>query len=280
MEVDANSNNNFDDSLYNELLLKENIEVPPHKFNSKINIFLEDSLKDKIEEKCISEGYIKKDSINILKKSLGLLKGSRFNGDINYVLLYKALVCSPKIGTIIKCNVKLVNNKLGILGNNGPLTIIVGRQFHNNPALLDDINIGDNIEIKIIDSKYSLNDKEIKIIGKLNTDSDNISKNNVDVDDLNQIDTEDIDDNTINTSKNNIDDIDLESLDDIDTDDDIMDDTEMEDDEMDDGEMDDGEMDDGEMDDGEMDDVGMEDAEINDDEIEENNIDEDEDNYS
>jgi DNA-directed RNA polymerase subunit E'/Rpb7 len=270
MEVDANSNNNFDDSLYNELLLKENIEVPPHKFNSKINIFLEDSLKDKIEEKCISEGYIKKDSINILKKSLGLLKGSRFNGDINYVLLYKALVCSPKIGTIIKCNVKLVNNKLGILGNNGPLTIIVGRQFHNNPALLDDINIGDNIEIKIIDSKYSLNDKEIKIIGKLNTDSDNISKNNVDVDDLNQIDTEDIDDNTINTSKNNIDDIDLESLDDIDTDDDIMDDTEMEDDEM----------DDGEMDDGEMDDVGMEDAEINDDEIEENNIDEDEDNYS
>ena len=270
MEVDANSNNNFDDSLYNELLLKENIEVPPHKFNSKINIFLEDSLKDKIEEKCISEGYIKKDSINILKKSLGLLKGSRFNGDINYVLLYKALVCSPKIGTIIKCNVKLVNNKLGILGNNGPLTIIVGRQFHNNPALLDDINIGDNIEIKIIDSKYSLNDKEIKIIGKLNTDSDNISKNNVDVDDLNQIDTEDIDDNTINTSKNNIDDIDSESLDDIDTDDDIMDDTEMEDDEM----------DDGEMDDGEMDDVGMEDAEINDEEIEENNIDEDEDNYS
>ena len=275
MEVDANSNNNFDDSLYNELLLKENIEVPPHKFNSKINIFLEDSLKDKIEEKCISEGYIKKDSINILKKSLGLLKGSRFNGDINYVLLYKALVCSPKIGTIIKCNVKLVNNKLGILGNNGPLTIIVGRQFHNNPALLDDINIGDNIEIKIIDSKYSLNDKEIKIIGKLNTDSDNISKNNVDVDDLNQIDTEDIDDNTINTSKNNIDDIDLESLDDIDTDDDEMDDTEMEDDEMDDGEMDDGEMDDVGMEDAEI-----EDAEIIDDEIEENNIDEDEDNYS
>jgi DNA-directed RNA polymerase subunit E'/Rpb7 len=270
MEVDANSNNNFDDSLYNELLLKENIEVPPHKFNSKINIFLEDSLRDKIEEKCISEGYIKKDSINILKKSLGLLKGSRFNGDINYVLLYKALVCSPKIGTIIKCNVKLVNNKLGILGNNGPLTIIVGRQFHNNPQLLDDINIGDNIEIKIIDSKYSLNDKEIKIIGKLNTDTDNISKNNVDVDDLNQIDTEDIDDNTINTSKNNIDDIDLESLDDIDSDDDEMDDTEMDDDEMDDGEMDDGEMEDAEI----------EDAEINDDEIEENNIDDDEDNYS
>ena len=268
MEVDTNSNNNLDDSLYNELLLKENIEVPPYKFNSKMDLFLEESLKDKIEEKCISEGYIKKGSINILKKSLGLLKGSRFNGDINYVLLYKALVCNPKVGTIINCNVKLVNNKLGILGNNGPLTIIVGRQFHNNPSLLDNINIGDKIEIKIIDSKYSLNDKEIKIIGKLNSDSDNISKKNVDVDDLNQIDNEDIDDNTITTSKNNIDDIDLESLDDISSedDDDIENDTEMEDGDMEDGDMEDEDMEDGDMEDGDMENDDIEDGEMEDDE--------------
>ena len=277
MEVETNSNNNLDDSLYNELLLKENIEVPPYKFNSKMDLFLEESLKDKIEEKCISEGYIKKGSINILKKSLGLLKGSRFNGDINYVLLYKALVCNPKVGTIINCNVKLVNNKLGILGNNGPLTIIVGRQFHNNPSLLDNINIGDKIEIKIIDSKYSLNDKEIKIIGKLNSDSDNISKKNVDVDDLNQIDNEDIDDNTITTSKNNIDDIDLESLDDISSedDDDIENDTEMED-----GDMEDGDMEDGDMEDEDMEDGDMEDGDMENDDIEDGEMEDDEENYS
>ena len=277
MEVDTNSNNNLDDSLYNELLLKENIEVPPYKFNSKMDLFLEESLKDKIEEKCISEGYIKKGSINILKKSLGILKGSRFNGDINYVLLYKALVCNPKVGTIINCNVKLVNNKLGILGNNGPLTIIVGRQFHNNPSLLDNINIGDKIEIKIIDSKYSLNDKEIKIIGKLNSDSDNISKKNVDVDDLNQIDNEDIDDNTITTSKNNIDDIDLESLDDISSedDDDIENDTEMED-----GDMEDGDMEDGDMEDEDMEDGDMEDGDMENDDIEDGEMEDDEENYS
>ena len=37
----------------------------------------------------------------------------------------------------------MINNKLGLLGNNGPLTIIVGKQFHNNPLLLDEINIDD-----------------------------------------------------------------------------------------------------------------------------------------
>ena len=277
MEANKNSDNNLDNSLFNELLLKENIEVPPHKFNNNIDNYLEESLKDKIEEKCISEGYIKKNSVNILKKSLGLLKGSRFNGDINYVLLYKALVCNPKIGTTINCNVKLVNNKLGILGNNGPLTIIIGRQFHNNPSLLDEINIDDNIEIKIIDSKYSLNDKEIKIIGKLKIDSDNISKKDIDVDDLNQIDTEDIDDNTVTTSKNNIDDIDLESLDDIDSDiDDINDETEDDD-------MEDDDMEEDNMEEDNMEEDDMEDAVIDDtNDIEEDNINDDDekDNYS
>ena len=219
MEININKNdNNLEDSLYNELLLMENIVVPPDKFNNNINIFLEDSLKLKNEQKCISEGYIKKDSINIYKKSLGLLKGSQFNGYINYVILYKALVCNPKTDSIIRCKVKLINNKLGLLCNNGPLTIIVGKQLHNNPSLLDEINVDDIIEVKIIESKFSLNDKEIRILAKLKIDSENSNKKNIDVDDLNQIDVEDIDDNTIMTDNQEINNIELDSLDGIDSD--------------------------------------------------------------
>ena len=219
MEININKNdNNLEDSLYNELLLMENIVVPPDKFNNKINIFLEESLKVKNEQKCISEGYIKKDSINIYKKSLGLLKGSQFNGYINYVILYKALVCNPKTDSIIRCKVKLINNKLGLLCNNGPLTIIVGKQLHNNPSLLDEINVDDIIEVKIIESKFSLNDKEIRILAKLKIDSENSNKKNIDVDDLNQIDVEDIDDNTIMTDNQEINNIELDSLDGIDSD--------------------------------------------------------------
>ena len=69
---------------------------------------------------------------------------------------------------LINCKVKLINNKLGILGNNGPLTIIVGKQLHNKPELLDEVNIDDVIEIRVIETKYSINDKEIRILGKLN----------------------------------------------------------------------------------------------------------------
>ena len=179
----------LDNNLYNEILLLENVFVAPDKFNNKINTHIEELLKNKVEQKCIAEGYVKKDTVQILKKSVGNLKGSQFNGYINYELKYKAQICSPKNGSIIKCKVKLVNNKLGVLGSNGPLTIIVAKQLHNNPELLDEINIDDIIEIKVIESKYSLNDKEIKIIAKLNTDID-ISKNDDTLEnDLNEIDT-------------------------------------------------------------------------------------------
>ena len=203
----------------------DTFNINKETINNKIDIYINEFLKNKIEEKCISEGYIRKDSINILKKSVGLLKGSRFNGDITFKILFKAEVCNPKVGTKINCNVKLVNNKLGILGNNGPLTIIVGRQFHNNPSLLDNINIGDNIEIKIIDSKFSLNDKEIKIIGKLNTDSD-LDIKNEEIDDLVNIDSQGINDELNEKDSKYIDNLDIESLDEIDSDldDDVFDD--------------------------------------------------------
>ena len=283
--MEKNIDNNFDESLYNELLLKESILIPPDKFNNKINFFIEESLKNKIEEKCISDGYVKKDSINIIKKSTGNLKGSQFNGYINYDLIYKASICNPKSGSIIKCKVKLINNKLGLLGNNGPLVIIVGKQLHNNPELLDEINIGDVIDIKVIESKFCLNDHEIRILGKLNIDTDNISKknNDIDIDDLNEIDNEEVSDSE-NISNKNIDNIDLESLDDLSSDDDL-DNEDMEDDiedEMGD-EMD--EMD--EMDENLSDIDNLEDAvedniddEQDNDEVQDNDDEENEDTYS
>lgn len=280
MEININQNDNIlDDSLYSELLLMENIVVPPEKFNSNLNSFLEDSLKNKNEEKCISEGYIKKDSINIFKKSLGTLKGSQFNGYINYVLMYKALVCNPKSNSIVKCKIKLINNKLGLLGHNGPLTIIVGKQLHNNPSLLDEYNVDDIIEVKIIESKFSLNDKEIRILAKLKVDSDNVSKNNIDVDDLNEIDAEDIDDNTMNTEKDEINNIELDSLDgldsEIDEEEDLDDDLDQLDD-IDDIEENEDDMEENEVDMDDNDELGEENDEME----EENDDDEDNDNYS
>ena len=122
-------------------------------------------------------------------------------------------------------------NKLGILGNNGPLTIIIGRQFHQNQEIIDKILQGDIIEIEVIASKFSLNDKEIKIISKLKSnddssnnmiDTDLLDDENSDIDSLDDLETLQLNIENDNNSVDNKDlDDEYDSDEDSDNDDDI-----------------------------------------------------------
>jgi DNA-directed RNA polymerase subunit E'/Rpb7 len=155
------------DDIYFKLVLHKKIIINSKNLDENIDTYINDYLKSKVEGKCIDEGYIKPGSIQVIKKSIGMLLGSRFNGDITYDILYTSDITNPIIGNVIDCKVKFIN-KLGILGNNGPITIIVSKQFHNNNNdTINKIKEGDIIKVEVIDKKFSLNDTKIKIIGRL-----------------------------------------------------------------------------------------------------------------
>lgn len=154
------------DNIYFKLILTKKIIVQSKYLNENITEYVDNYLKNKIEGICIDEGYIKEGTIKILKKSIGMLLGSKFTGDITYEIAYTADVCNPVIGNIIECKVKFLN-KLGILAVNGPITVIVGKQFHVNDDEISSIKENDIIKVEVIAKKFSLNDKEIKIVGKL-----------------------------------------------------------------------------------------------------------------
>jgi len=157
--------NNMDNIYFNCVLTKK-IIVESKFLNENIDEYIDNYLKKKVEGTCIDEGYVKEDTVKIIKKSIGKLYGSRFTGDITYEIVYTANVCNPVVGNVIDCKVKFIN-KLGILGNNGPITIIIGKQFHSNENSLNKISENDIVKVEVIAKKYSLNDKEIKIIAKL-----------------------------------------------------------------------------------------------------------------
>jgi DNA-directed RNA polymerase subunit E'/Rpb7 len=176
IESNKNSNsNNLNDinDIYFNIVLVKKICMKSKFLNEKIDDYIYNYIKDKVEGVCIDEGYIKPDSIKILKKSVGMLLGSKFTGDITYTVAYTAQVCNPVIGNVIDCKVKFIN-KLGILGNNGPISIIVGKQLHKNEDF-EFIKVGDIVKVEVIAKKFSLNDKEIKIVAKLWKEND---KNN------------------------------------------------------------------------------------------------------
>jgi len=164
------------DNIYFNCVLTKKIIVQAKYLNENIDSYIYFLLKQKVEGICIDEGFVKPDTIKILKKSVGMLLGSRFTGDITYEIAYTADICNPVIGNIIECNVKFIN-KLGILGNNGPITIIVGKQFHSIDDNLNKINENDIIKVEIIAKKFYLNDKEIRIVAKLWNENIDTKKN-------------------------------------------------------------------------------------------------------
>jgi len=154
------------DNIYFNCVLTKKIIVEAKYLNENIDQYIENYLKLKLEGLCVDEGYIKPGTVKILKKSIGMLLGSRFTGDITYDIAYTAQLCNPVVGNIIECKVKFIN-KLGLLGNNGPITIIIGKQFHSNENDLNKINENDIVKVEVIAKKFYLNDNEIKIIAKL-----------------------------------------------------------------------------------------------------------------
>lgn len=166
------------DNIYFNCILTKKIVIESKHLNENIDEYIKTYLKKKLEGTCIDEGYVKPESIKILKKSVGMLLGSRFTGDISYEIAYTAEICNPVIGNQIECKVKFIN-KLGILGHNGPITIIIGKQLHSNDEEINTIKENDIIKVEVIDKKFSLNDKEIKIVAKLYNENEknNIKKN-------------------------------------------------------------------------------------------------------
>ena len=92
---------------------------------------INDLLKYEVGDKCIKEGYIKCESINIIKRSIAKIISSNFSGNLAIDIIYSADVCNPVRGNIVECRIIRIN-KLGLQAENPPLSIIIAKQYHNN----------------------------------------------------------------------------------------------------------------------------------------------------
>ncbi len=148
------------------LTLKESIE--PHELKNENNIddILLEKIKNKLGNKCHKEGFIEKDSINILKRSMGNIISSHFNGNIIYTIQINAKICNPVQGEEIICTVK-GKNKMGILAEVSPLIIALTKIHHKDESVFDTLDENDKIKVKVICSQFQFNDTNINVLAHL-----------------------------------------------------------------------------------------------------------------
>jgi len=154
-------------SIYFKNILQKDLKINISDIGSNLTSIIKEILASTYEGKCLKEGYIKNNSIVVINYSSGLL-------DTNYVLFtvsFECLICRPIEGMKIKCKVDNVT-KAGIRAsyfNNieSPIMVFIARDHYYNNSTFTKIKEDDIIIIKVIGTRYELNDNFIYIIAEL-----------------------------------------------------------------------------------------------------------------
>jgi len=158
--------------IYMKNIITRKIVLPFHLLGNNVKENIKNMLKDELEGICSKEGYIKKNSINIITYSAGVVESENVVFDV----IFDCLICKPVEGMTFNC---IVNNitKAGIRAfyNNdeSPVIIFIARDHHLKNDEFNKIKEDDILTIRTIGVRYQLNDENIhvlaefiKIIGK------------------------------------------------------------------------------------------------------------------
>ena len=169
--------NNDEDSnggLYNVTQFNYDLLIPFILINmhassrESILALLQTTLISCIEGRCISEGFIKPDTVRIVDFKCGKIVAK----NVQFNLVIECEVCNPSENSIITCIAKNIT-QAGIRAISSdeylPVVVYISRDYsmltHNN--YYNTIKEGDKIRVKVIGKRFEMNDKFIQIVGDL-----------------------------------------------------------------------------------------------------------------
>ena len=168
--------------------------------NSTIDDAILEKIQAKYENKITKYGYIKENSIEIIKRSPGTAMKEHFNSSFQFKAVCYALICNPSIDTILVAKIVSSNNagfKAEVSDDNDKviIDIIIPRLTSGikHEYDIEDLSIGSDVSVKICRKRYHYNDNKIVIIGLVinNPNDDNTEELEELVDTINSEKNED-----------------------------------------------------------------------------------------
>ena len=150
-------------------ILHQKVVLSITEIGNKLKQNLEKKLVFRNEGKCIAEGFIRPNSIQVIQYSSGLVNAE----NVEFHVVFECMLCHPVEGMLIECKVKTVT-KAGIhaeviMEEDGviPITIFVARDHHATNKYFASIQENMKILTKVIGIRYELNDPYICVIATL-----------------------------------------------------------------------------------------------------------------
>jgi DNA-directed RNA polymerase subunit E'/Rpb7 len=153
-------------NIYTERLIEKKVSINFNELTKNVDDLLLKKLKNLYENKCNESGFIQKDSIVLLRRTNGYISQYLDLSNIQFDIIFKCMICNPSPNLIVSCKIIEII-KPGLIAELFPLSIIIPSQLHTNKTLFSSLSIGDDVTIKIMDSKFKKNEKEIQAVGLL-----------------------------------------------------------------------------------------------------------------
>lgn len=160
--------------LFKPVYLDQRISLSPTDFREAaddIDAFLLAKMKKGLEGHCCTHGYVRPGSTQILARSMGQAEHGRFTGDFMFHCKLKLQCLLPHADQLVDARILKVN-KLGayaLVVDDGrvreAMRILIPRDLHIGSAEFDAIQVGQGIRVKLLRSRFQVNDAFIQAVG-------------------------------------------------------------------------------------------------------------------
>ena len=155
-------------NIYTTNLINYNLSIPFKFVGKDVADVITKEIKERIEGKCIRDGYIKENSCRVITYTSGIIDGDKIEMNV----LLECEVCNPVEDMIIKnCIVQNIS-KGGIRAQlntkkKSPFIIFIHRDHEYDNEKFTFVKENDIIKVKVIGTRFELNDPFISIVASL-----------------------------------------------------------------------------------------------------------------
>jgi len=150
--------------LYMKQLLTRKITLPIQSIGSNQQTIIETYLKRTIEGRCIPEGFVRPNSIRIVRITYPILSGT----NVIIHVIFTALICNPVANIEFK-GVITNKTKAGLIVRSrediSPIIVFLARDHHYKNRRFNRMNVGDTVNVRIIGRRFEIGDTYIYCIG-------------------------------------------------------------------------------------------------------------------
>ena len=158
----------MEEITHNEIM-QQKILVNITELEKDIDGVVEQKLRDSLGDRCLESGFINKESIKMLRRSLGKFDAEHLKGDFIYIVEYECSITLPTEGVKLKGEVKS-KNKMGLyvmVGDKQQIRVLLPKDYHSDNDKFNETKVNDEIEVEIVATDFNLGSSFINCVGIL-----------------------------------------------------------------------------------------------------------------